>query len=175
MYRLALAAALGVAACTAGDIPPSGPSDAAVVTGGDARADARMLQWVDATPGTPSNLPCENPTTPPGNGQHNPGKSCFQSCHNHGFTLAGTLYTNATGNTAFAGATITIIDANNVTRKYVTHQNGNFYTSDPIAFPVLTLASACPSAVKMEAQAPNGNCNVNGCHPGASSLQMHLP
>lgn len=173
MYRLAFAA---LAACTAGDLPPSGPGDAAIVTGDGTKADARGLQWVDAAPGSGTNLPCENTVSPaPQNGHHNPGKACFDNCHNHGFTAAGTLYNNATGNSAFPGATITVIDANNKTVKMVVHSNGNFYTSEALAFPVLTLASACPSAVKMNASSPTGNCNVGGCHPGASNQQIHLP
>lgn len=145
------------------------------MTMGDGRADARSIMWVDAAPGTGNGLPCENNMTPPGDGHHNTGKSCFQNCHNHGFTLAGTLYNNATGNSAFVGATITVIDSNNKTVKMVTHQNGNFYTSEALAFPVLTMASSCPSAVRMNASTPNGNCNVDGCHPGGTNQQIHLP
>ena len=57
----------------------------------------------------------------------------------------------------------------------VTMQNGNFWTSTALAFPVTVLASDCPSAVKMNAGAANGHCNANGCHPGGTSSQMHLP
>lgn len=176
MRVLLLASALA-AGCTIGETPPpSGARDAAVATGDGGAADARSVQWVDAAPGTGNNLPCENQVIPaPNNGNHFPGQSCFQNCHNHGFTVAGTLYTNATGNSAFAGATITVIDANNVTKKLVVHTNGNFYTSEAVAFPLLTLASSCPSAVRMEASSPNGNCNANGCHQGGTSSQIHLP
>lgn len=140
----------------------------------DGRVDARSIQWVDAAPGSGNNLPCDNQVSPaPDLGRHNPGKSCFQTCHNHGFTLAGTLYTNATGNTAFAGATIAVTDANNQSFKLVTNLNGNFYTNRAIAFPVLVLASSCPSAVKMQGSTPNGNCNA--CHAGGTNSQMHLP
>ena len=173
-YRALLAVSL--AACTSGDVPPGGPQDAGTSDG--PRVDARTggVQWVDAAPGTMNNLPCENQVLPaPQNGNHFPGQSCFQSCHNHGFTVAGTLYTNATGNTAFGGASITIIDANNVTRKMVVNSNGNFYTRDAVAFPVLTIASSCPSATRMEASSPNGNCNAGNCHPGGSPQQIHLP
>lgn len=173
MYRVVLAAALATHAtsCTGELPPPSGPEDAATT---DARpADARGLTWVDAPPGTGNNLPCKDPATPPGDGHHNPGKSCFQSCHNHGFTLAGTLYTNATGNSAFVGATITVTDAANKSLELITHQNGNFYTRDAITFPVLVIASSCPSAVRMQASAPSGNCN--SCHVGGTNDQMHLP
>ena len=66
--------------------------------------------------------------TPPEDGHHNTGKSCFENCHNHGFTLAGTLYLNSTGNTAFSGATITITDDNNQTPRYRRELDGNFYS-----------------------------------------------
>lgn len=168
-----LAAAL--CACSGELPPPGGPDDAA--TGGviDApRADARGLMWVDAPPGGGNTIPCKDPVAPvPNLGHHNPGKSCFQNCHNHGFTLAGTLYTNATGNTAFGGATITVTDAANVTFDLVTNVNGNFYTNRAITFPVLVVASSCPSAVRMVASSPNGNCNA--CHVGGTNEQMHLP
>jgi hypothetical protein len=172
MRRAVLAASM-LTACSIGDLPPpSGPDDGSVA--GDGRADAAALQWVDAPPGTGNNLPCKNVVSPaPTLGRHNPGKSCFQSCHNHGFTLAGTLYTNATGNTGFAGATMSFVDAANKSFDLVVNSNGNFYTSQPITFPVLIIASACPSAVKMEGSAPNGTCNA--CHVGATSDQMHLP
>ncbi len=101
----------------------------------DAAVDAPKLMWVDAANGMGSNVPCKNPATPPGDGHHFPGQSCFQSCHNHGFTVAGTLYTNDTGNTAFAGATITITDSNNQTVNIVTQNNGNFYSTANIAGP----------------------------------------
>lgn len=173
---VAVAVAVAVAGCT-GEAPPSGARDAAVSTGdGGGPADARMIQWVDAAPGTTNDIPCVNPVLPaPNNGNHFPGQSCFQNCHNHGFTVAGTLYTNATGNSAFAGATITVYDANNVREDMVVNTNGNFYTRRALAFPLLTFASSCPSATRMEASSPNGNCNANGCHQGGTSSQIHLP
>ena len=142
----------------------------------DAAVDAPKFMWVDASNGMGSNVPCRNAATPPSDGHHFPGQSCFQNCHNHGFTLAGTLYTNDTGNSGFSGANITILDSNNQTTNIVTSQNGNFYTSANIAFPVLVVASACPSAVKMNvAVAATGRgCNVGGCHPSGPT-QIHLP
>src|SRR5689334_2659879 len=125
MLRVSAVLVVCLGGCTpGGDLPP-GNEDAAV---SDGRTDARGLVWIDAPPGQMNNLPCENTVSPaPDLGHHEPGKSCFQGCHNHGFTLAGTLYTNATGNTAFAGATITITDAASKTIKLVTNLNGNFY------------------------------------------------
>ena len=166
---IVLVAALG--GCPAGDVPGGEiKQDAATI---DAAIDAPKLMWIDAAPGMGNDVPCMPAATPPGNGQHNTGQNCLQNCHNHGFTLAGTLYTNATGNTGFSGANITITDANNNTINLVTHQNGNFYTSAQIAFPVLVIASQCPSAVRMTLAAANGACNT--CHRGGTNDQMHLP
>jgi hypothetical protein len=142
----------------------------------DAAVDAPKLMWVDAAMGSGSGLPCKNMATPPGDGHHFPGQSCFQACHNHGFTLAGTLYTNDTGNTSFPGATITVTDSNNKTVNIVTNLNGNFYTTDTLVFPVLVMASSCPSAVKMNAAVAGNNSRAcNSCHVGGTSMQMHLP
>jgi hypothetical protein len=162
-----------VAACV-GEVGGGGSGGSGSGSGAvDAAVDAPKLMWIDAASGSGNMLPCKNPATPPGDGRHNPGKSCFQSCHNHGFSLAGTLYTNATGNSAFPGATITVIDNNNNTIEIVTQLNGNFWTSQPIAFPALVMASFCPSAVKMNTSVANGNCNQ--CHVGGTNNQMHLP
>lgn len=164
---------LALAGCV-GDVGTAGGG-----SGSNKVADAAIdsppkLMWPDAAPGSGTTLPCENTTTPTIDGHHNPGMSCFQSCHNHGFTLAGTLYTNSTGNSAFVGATVTIKDNNGVTQKLVTASNGNFYSKQAIAFPVLVIASACPSAVKMNNSTTNGDCNKAGCHNGGPN-QMHLP
>ena len=169
-----LAVAVLSGACETGT-PPGGGDMTDANGSGSATIDAPKLMWVDAAPGTGNGLPCENKVSQPPDGQHNPGQSCFLNCHNHGFTMAGTLYTNATGNSAFVGATITVIDNNNVTRKYVTRTNGNFYTSDPIAFPALVIASSCPSAVRMTLASSTGDCNRGGCHVGGTNSQMHLP
>ena len=170
MAAVRVIAALALVSCT-GEVPTGGSMDAAAAI--DANIDAPKLMWVDAAPGSGNNIPCMNAQTPPGDGHHNTGRSCFQACHNHGFTLAGTLYTNATGNTGFVGANITLTDNNNQTINIVTQANGNFWTMQAIAFPVLVVASACPSAVKMPLAAANGNCN--SCHVGGTNNQMHLP
>jgi hypothetical protein len=160
-------ACVWLAACV-GSVPGGGSGGTS-----DANADAPKLMWPDGGSGSGTMLPCKNMATPPGDGHHNPGKSCFQSCHNHGFTLAGTLYTNATGNTAFAGATISITDNNGTVVDLVTNLNGNFYTSTTLALPVLVMASSCPSAVRMTLASTTGDCN--SCHVGATNNQMHLP
>jgi hypothetical protein len=170
-------ALLALSACV-GDVGNGGNgsgSGSGSGSGGiDAAIDAPKLMWTDASNGMGSNLPCKNLATPPGDGHHFPGQSCFQNCHDHGFSVAGTLYTNDTGNTAFPGATITIIDANNQTINMVTNQNGNFYSTANIMWPALVMASACPSAVKMNTAVAATGKACNSCHPSGST-QMHLP
>ena len=101
----------------------------------------------------------------------------MDSCHNHGFTLAGTLYTGVLNNTGFAGATITIKDSASRTIDLVVQANGNFYTSQAISFPAVVMASACPQGVKMTGQVANGACNTTACHAqvGGAAGQIHLP
>lgn len=169
------AIALGLAGCVGsvgGDTTGSGSNQHV----DDASIDAPKLKWIDAAPGTGNGLPCKNAVNPaPQLGHHNTGQSCFQSCHNHGFTLAGTLYTNDTGNTGFAGASISLTDNNGAKQDIVVNSDGNFYIKTAVAFPVLVIASSCPSAVKMTLASSDGNCNKGNCHVGGTSSQMHLP
>jgi hypothetical protein len=160
-----------LAACT-GDIPSSG--DAATGSGSakDAAVDAPKLMWVDASNG--SGVPCKTAVSPvPTLGHHNTGKNCFDNCHNHGFTLAGTLYTTSISNTGAGGATITVVDSNNKTVDIVVNSDGNFYTSTALAYPVLTFASSCPTAVKMNVAVAQSGRGCNTCH-GVNTAQMYL-
>jgi hypothetical protein len=167
-------ALIALAACV-GNVQTGTDSGNGSGSGPDASIDAPKLMWIDAAGGGGNTLPCKNAATPPFDGHHNTGKNCFDNCHNHGFSLAGTLYTNDTGNTGFSGANITVTDSNNKTIDIVTNLNGNFYTFEPLAFPVLTMASACPSAVKMNVAVASTGRGCNTCHVGGTSMQLHLP
>jgi len=168
--------AFGAAACVGGTQDSGNGSGSDSGAPIDAKIDAPKLMWIDAASGSGNGLPCKNQVVPtPTDGHHFPGQSCFQACHNHGWTVAGTLYTNNTGNTAFAGAHITITDSNNQVVDLITSANGNFYTTQPVAFPILTLASSCPSAVKMNVAVAASGRACNSCHVGGTSMQMHLP
>lgn len=96
------------------------------------------------------------------------------SCHNHGFTVAGTVFTSANSNTAVVGATVTVKDANGQVVDIVTQLNGNFYTSTPVTFPLTVMASSCPAATPMIGQVAQGGggCNQTNCH---STMRIHLP
>jgi hypothetical protein len=120
-------------------------------------------------------FPCKNLAAANGNGHHNPGQDCLNGCHNHGFTLAGTLY-DAAGTTALAGGTITVKDANGAMFDMIAAQNGNFYTSQAIAFPIAVYASSCPTSTPMTAAVASGSggCNKSGCHATGGQGHVHL-
>ena len=165
-----------LAGCVGSITSPPGGGSNGTSDGGTTGSDGGSgIHWIDAANGTGNGLPCQNMSTLTGDGHHNPGMDCMQGCHNHGFTIAGTLYQNATGNIPWVGAHVTATDANNNVIDMITYNFGNFYTKQAVAFPVTILASDCPSAAKMNASASTGHCNQAGCHPGGTSLQMHLP
>jgi hypothetical protein len=131
--------------------------------------------WTDAALHDGAMVACVEPQTGYGNGQHNTGKDCLGSCHNHGFTVAGTVYESATDNTGYAGATVTIVDKNGTSIPLVVQANGNFYTTESVAFPVTVTASNCPYAASMTAAASTGACNSCHAQSGGTAGQIHLP
>jgi len=166
-----------LAACTAGDLGPGSGSQSGAT---DAQIDGHTGPvWVDSSVGSGGGpFPgCRNMVSGVGNGEHNTGRNCMDGCHNHGFTLAGTVYTSPSNNTGYAGATITIIDAQNRMIDVVVQANGNFYTSQSIAFPALVMATSCPYGVMMNGQINSGACNTGACHAqsGGAAGQIHLP
>lgn len=127
------------------------------------------------TPDAPK-PPCKNKVNVAGDGHHYPGMDCQEGCHNHGFSLSGTLFTGATGTTPIAGATITVKDASGSTFEMVSQLNGNFYSSNAMQFPVTVFASSCPDAHAMVAPitAPGG-CASASCHVAGATGNVFLP
>jgi hypothetical protein len=108
-------------------------------------------------------------------GHHNPGQDCQGACHNHGFTLSGTLY-DTTKTTPLAGATIVAVDANGATINLVSGTNGNFYTANNVAYPVKITASMCPNVSAMSSTVSLAGCNGTACHSaGSTQGPIHLP
>jgi hypothetical protein len=135
--------------------------------------------------GTPdaamSGPPCKNKVSSVGSGHHNAGTDCMNSCHNHGFTLAGTLYSSANGGSAISGASITVKDAAGHTFDIVSQLDGNFYTSNSVQFPVTVYASECQISQTSEVMTDpvtstqRGGCNATGCHTTSAQGRIHLP
>ena len=154
----------------AGNGSNSGGQDA-----GNTGQDAGM-QMPDAMQGPP----CKNKVTSYGSGHHNAGQNCMSSCHFHGFTLAGTLYSAQSGGSAVAGASITVKDSTGATFDIVTQANGNFYTSQTVHFPVTVYASECQISQMSEVMTDpitsgQGGCATSGCHTTTAQGHIYLP
>jgi hypothetical protein len=108
-------------------------------------------------------------------GHHNAGQEC-QGCHSGGgaptFYIAGTLYDTVNGTTAIAGATIHITDGAGKSVTTISAQNGNFWTTTALTYPIKVSASLCPNTQPMNGSV-SGNGACNNCHN--STFRVHLP
>ena len=170
-------AVLLMAGCTVGTASTGSTSTGGGDDGLTIDAPTGTPVWLDAALGTDGGAfpNCRMPVTGYGDGHHNTGKNCMDGCHNHGFTVAGTVYTSATNNTGYAGATVTLTDKNNQVIDLVVQANGNFYTKNAVAFPVKVMATSCPYGAPMTADSTTGACNTCHAQAGGSAGQMHLP
>lgn len=115
---------------------------------------------------------CIDGVASPGSGKHHAGDDCL-GCHDtqsKHWTIAGTLYSAATGGTAVAGATIEVVDATGKVVKLTTYTNGNFYTTTAVTKPLKVRATKCPVSLPMVGAVNDGSCN--GCHN--STMRVHL-
>ena len=173
--------AIALSGCMVGSIdqPTGSGPDAGTASGGGGGGGSGSGSGVGSGSGSGSGsggFACRNQITAVGDGHHNAGLDCQGSCHNHGFTLSGTIY-GANKTTAQSGASITVVDANGNSFDMVSQANGNFYTSNTIAFPVTITASMCPSVATMSATITRASgCNSSSCHaPGGTQGAVHLP
>jgi hypothetical protein len=95
-----------------------------------------------------------------------PGEDCT-SCH-QSFTLAGTVYAADTLQGA-AGVDLTVADDAGVVRYYTSNSAGNFYTTDPMVFPVDIWMTRGAGTVSMP-NAVTGGCNA--CHDASWPLTV---
>jgi hypothetical protein len=123
---------------------------------------------------------CDPPQVTQDTGHHNAGMDCGQ-CHFGQmqaapiWTLAGTLYTQTNGGPPAVGATIRVHQAGGVVLRLTTAQNGNFYTNQPINFPITVEASSCPNTVAMQGNIAGVHVSCNNCHRAGVQGPMHLP
>ena len=146
--------------------------------GGQSAPDAALVTGPDAT----VQAQCEEKSNMGLDGRHNAGTAC-QNCHGTGvggapiFTMGGTLSGTSTGVGAIVGATIIITDANGQEHKIISANNGNFWSKQPLAYPIKVSASLCPDTKPMITEVTEpGDCNSSGCHAlNAPSGRVHLP
>jgi hypothetical protein len=171
MVRLAFACCLisGLCACVVGDPTPGIPAP----TGDQPDAGGDPGPGADAAP---QQADCEPVATVIPAGHHNAGQACL-TCHDGNtadaplWTVAGTLYDSATGTAPLPGGTIILTDSVGTTIKLTSGDNGNFFTSQTVVFPVRATASRCPDTQAMAQPQQVGDCN--SCHGPAS--RIHLP
>jgi hypothetical protein len=143
-------------------------------------ADPSPDAGVGSDVGSGSSAPgfaCRNKVANVGSGNHHPGEDCQGGCHNHGFTLAGTIFAQPGSTVPLVGATITVLDAAGKTFDLPSQRNGNFYTAMRVTFPVTVTASACPDVAPMVTHltATMDGCNQGGCHVAGAQGVIHLP
>ena len=135
------------------------------------RRDGGGSAGVDATQFDAAVPACLDSVSSRLSGHHNAGQPCLD-CHGD-FGAAGTLFSNAQGDSPIVGSHVQIIDANGKLFEMVTATNGNFWTRDRVKEPVTAFTSDCPTLILMGSPAPSGNCNQAGCHDAGS--RIHLP
>ncbi len=120
---------------------------------------------------------CTDPVAPADDGHHRPGDDCM-SCHRQGgdatpYALAGTLYADAGGAAPVAGATLHFMDTAGLDAIVITAANGNFWSVDPITFPLVAFTARCPDVVPMVTALGEADlgCNRAGCH--TSGFRIH--
>lgn len=146
--------------------PPGGNPDANVSSPPDAAPDNFLTCREAATPPVPRIL-------------HNAGENCMM-CHGEGgiaprWYAAGTAYQDGAGRQAAAGVNITIKDATGKIVNIVTASNGNFWTPEPLQYPLYTFISSCPDIQSMGVEVPAaraGSCN--SCHNGNELPRINL-
>ncbi|HEY6004527.1 MAG TPA: hypothetical protein VIV57_16755 [Anaeromyxobacter sp.] len=106
-------------------------------------------------------LPAEGPLM-------RPGDDCL-SCHDgrgraRRWTVAGTIYDepSAPGDAGLRGAEVRITDAEGQSFGLRTNRAGNFYTAEPVAFPLTVCVERHGVTSCMEEPVTRGSCNV--CH-----------
>lgn len=160
--------------------PPSGQPDAREGIP-DANVDTPDADLPDADPNAPDATPfltCREPgpAPSPASGMHNAGLSCM-TCHGASggaprWYAAGTLY-EADRQTGRAGVNVTVQDANGKIVNMVSANNGNFWTPEPLVYPLYVFASLCPDINSMGQQVPDG-ANCNGCHNNVTRGRIRL-
>jgi hypothetical protein len=106
-----------------------------------------------------------------------PGRNCL-SCHSAGggadppWTAAGTVFPrfNDPADAGVQGVHVTLVDAGGRSITLSTNAAGNFYTREPLLFPVRASIEKAGTRRAMVAPAPHGGCNA--CHGDPAPLEV---
>ncbi len=107
--------------------------------------------------------------------QMDPGKDCM-ACHSEGgtapaWTAAGTVYAtpDAPAGEGLRHVWVELTDAKGKTVTRETNPAGNFYTSEPLVFPIEVAVRQGNSRIYMPGGSMSGACN--SCHQPASTSE----
>jgi hypothetical protein len=96
------------------------------------------------------------------------------SCHNHGFTFAGTVY-DGSGN-AVSGAEVRLVDSAGHGISVYAGTNGNFYTTTAWTGPAMVGARDATNTQLMASSVSSSPSGCNSCHAtGGATSPIHLP
>ncbi|HWM86385.1 MAG TPA: carboxypeptidase-like regulatory domain-containing protein [Kofleriaceae bacterium] len=176
----AVALALVLAAGCTAETAPQGDASPSGVDGGQGGSDA----------GGPVDCDDLDPQAAMRTGNHADdydydlgGNGCMGGlCHKNGmgptWTVAGTLVDGIGGGEPIAGAHIYLVDGGGREYHLTTGRNGQFWTNQPVSFPVTTYATLCPDRKQMTITATSGNCNGSSggvCHPSSNRIYLTVP
>lgn len=107
-----------------------------------------------------------------------PGVDCL-SCHDglqaRAWTIAGTLFDNPTPPAkAVDGAEVLVTDADHRELTLRTNSAGNFYTAEPLRFPVTVEVQKDGKRFGMNDTPQIGNCNYCHVKPGPEDALGHI-
>jgi hypothetical protein len=104
--------------------------------------------------------PAEGPSMQPGADC----MSCHNASHEFSWTAAGTVYRalDAARDQGVPGAEVELTDADGKTVVMQTTESGNFYTAEPLRFPLHSTVRHDGFSLSMPIPTPVGSCN--SCH-----------
>ncbi len=125
-----------------------------------------------------TNESCTSGTCDGEGGEMLPGANCL-ACHGAAgagkeegedggtFTAAGTAFADLDGTAPLVDATVRITDAGGAVVTLTTNSVGNFYTSQPLTFPIDAEVEVNGTVQAMGSSVSDGGCN--SCHACAGS------
>ena len=106
-----------------------------------------------------------------GSATHKPGENCNEC---HGFTYAGTLYSDPAGTSAVSNATITISQPDG-DLVMMSNSAGNFFTSagNPSSGFIVSVTDGTNTLDKNNL-VTNGGCSQSGCHTASGTGRVYI-
>lgn len=112
-----------------------------------------------------------------------PGQNCM-ACHHSGaeakaWTVGGTVYgaVDAEVNAGVSGVRVRVTDATGWTFSLRSNQSGNFYSAEPVTYPLTLCLERSGSSLCMQATDSGGSCNT--CHTlppsGEAAGRLYAP